>query len=95
MDVGYTPINESSLLVSALWDYKETSYNTQQAYRVKPYPLVDSTDLSNNQQDRSVVTTRLKIRGRGRSCRFKFESEEGKNFVLLGYGVVAGVNNAF
>lgn len=95
MDGGYTAVNESSLLVTALWDFKETAYTTQQAYRVKPLPLVDSTDLTNNQQDRTVVVTRLKLRGKGRSCRLKFESEEGKNFVLLGYGMVQGVNNGF
>lgn len=92
---GYDSINESSLLVSALWDFKETAYSTQQAYRIKPFPVVDSTDLTNNQQDRSVVATRLKIRGKGRSCRFKFESEEGKNFVLIGYSIIAGINNGF
>ena len=92
---GYTPVNESSLFVTALWDFKTSAYSTQQAYRVKPFPVVDETDLTNNQQDRTVVTTRLKIRGKGRSCRFKFESEEGKNFVILGYGVVVGVNAGF
>ena len=94
-NAGFTPINESGLLVTALWDFKETAYTTQQAYRVKPFVLVDETDLTNNQQDRSVVTTRLKIRGRGRSCRLRFESEDGKNFVLLGYGMIAGINNGF
>ena len=38
---GYTPIRESSLLVSAYWDFRKTTSSTaQQAYRLKNMPIV-------------------------------------------------------
>jgi len=89
---GYEAINPSSLTMKAYWDFKTVPSSSQQAYRIKPFIIVDADDLTNNQQVGTVVTTRLKVRGKGRSMRLRFESEEGKNFVLLGYGVIAGVN---
>ena len=91
---GFSTVHPSGLTMKALWDFKEeTTVPSQSCYRVKPTPIVDSSDLENNQQDRSVVTTRLKLRGRGRSMRLRFDSVTGCDFVLLGYNVIQGVNN--
>lgn len=92
---GYSPINPSSLILRSYWDFKDTPSSSQQAYRLKPFALVNPSDLSDNQQPGSVVTTRLKIRGKGRNVRLRFESEEGKNFVFLGYSMVVAVNDRF
>ena len=92
---GYTSIDASGLLMKAYWDFKETPSSAQQVYRIKPFALVDTSDLTNNQQDRTVITSRLKVRGRGRSMRLRFESEDNKNFIFLGYSVLAGVNDKF
>jgi hypothetical protein len=35
------------------------------------------------------------MRGRGRSLRLRFESEEGKNFIFLGFGMIVAVNDKF
>ena len=93
--IGYTAIDASSLFMRAYWDFKTTNATSQQVYRVKPFALVNPADLTNNQQDRTVVTSRLKVRGRGRSMRLRFESEANKNFIFLGYSVLAGVNDKF
>ena len=93
-DDGYSPIHPSGLTMKAIWDFKEdTKTPAQQCYRIKPSVSVDPTDLGNTQQDRAVVTTRLKVRGKGRSMRLRFDSETGKDFILLGYNVIQGVNN--
>ena len=93
---GYEPIRPSSIFVSAYWDFSTTpSSAAQQAYRYKTTPIVDPGDLSNFGYPDTVITTRLKVRGRGRSMRMRFESEQGKDFVLLGYGVLGGRNNRF
>lgn len=93
---GYTPVGESSLMVSAFWDFKSTSSSSpQEAYRQKLIPVVDPGDLGTYGYPDSVVTTRLKVRGHGRSMRLKFESSQGKDFVLLGYSVLGGVNARF
>ena len=93
---GYAPNNPSSMLVSAFWDFKNTSSSTaQQAYRFKRMPVVDADNLLDFNYPESVIVTRMKVRGRGRSMRIKFESEQGKDFILLGYSVLGGVNRSF
>lgn len=94
--VGYDPIRGSSLLVSAYWDFKKTpSWTPQQSYRYK-YPLVvNPSDLTDFAYPATVLSTRMKLTGRGRVMRLRFESEQGKDFVLLGYGVLGGRNQRF
>lgn len=89
------PINPSGLFLEAYWDFKKLPSTRQQIYRIKPTATVDITDLGNNQQTKDVVTSRLKVRGSGRSVRLRFQAEEGKNFVLLGYSVLLGSNARF
>ena len=93
---GYEPIRPSSLLVSSYWDFSVTASSaSQQAYRYKQTPVVNPGDLTQFGYPDTVITSRLKIRGRGRSVRLRFESEQGKDFVLIGYGVVNAVNQRF
>lgn len=89
---GYEAIRPSSLIVKSFWDFASTEANSQQAYRLTRPVVVDSGDLSNFDYPETVVSTKLKIRGKGESVRFRFESEEGKDFVLLGYGYIVASN---
>lgn len=91
----YDIINPSGLFLEAYWDFKDYSSTRQQVYRIKPSPVLNTSDLSDNGQTKSVVTTRLKVRGSGRSMRLRFDAEEGKNFILLGYSVLVGANARF
>ena len=92
---AYESIRPSSLLVSAAWDFNDTFSATQQAYRLK-YPIVvNPSDLTSFPYPEDVITTRLKIRGHGRSVRLKYSSEQGKDFILLGWGIVQGRNTRF
>ena len=92
---NYTPINPSGLFLEAYWDFKDYPSSRQQVYRVKPSAVINTSNLSDNGQTKSVVTSRMKVRGQGRSMRLKFIAEEGKNFVLLGYSALVGVNARF
>ena len=93
---GYDPIRPSSLLVSAYWDFKTTASSAaQQAYRYKQSPVVNPGDLTDFGYPDTIITSRLKIRGTGRSVRLRFDSEQGKDFVLVGYGVVNAINQRF
>lgn len=95
-EAGYSPIRESSMLVSSFWDFrKQTSSNPQQAYRLKYMPVVDTGELGSWNYPEEIVTTRLKMRGHGRSMRLRFESEQGKDFVLLGFGILNAANTRF
>lgn len=87
---GYDPIRESSLKVRAFWDFRTSSSSSaQQAYKYLRVPIADPADLSTFWSGRDVLTTRLKLRGRGRSVKLRFNSEQGKDFHLLGYNVLA------
>ena len=95
-ELGYTPVRESSLLVSSYWDFRNnTSSTPQQAYRLKYVPVVNESALNTWDYPENVVTTRLKMRGHGRSMRLRFESEQGKDFVLLGFVIISAANTRF
>ena len=88
---GYEYIRPSSCLVSSYWDFKTTVSDTkQQAYRLKKLGVPESAGSFD--YPFTVTTSRLRIRGRGRSMRMRFESEQGKDFHLLGFDVIAGRN---
>lgn len=92
---GYEPVRPSSLLVSTAWDFKSTFGAGQQAYRLKYPVVVNTSDLTDFGYPEDVITTRLKIRGHGRSMRIRYESEQGKDFILLGWGIIQGRNPRF
>jgi hypothetical protein len=92
-DDGFTPINDSSLLVSTYWDFKKQATTQQQAYKRRLF-TVDPADLSWNSES-SMVSRRLKIRGRGRSFRIRLESEQGKDFIYLGHGLIIDTARSF
>jgi hypothetical protein len=95
-ETGYDPIRPSGLLVSSYWDFSTSASSVaQQAYRYKQTPVVNPADLTDFGYPDTVITSRLKLRGRGRSVRLRFDSEQGKDFVLLGYGVVNATNQRF
>jgi len=89
---GYESIRPSSLKVSTAWDFKETFGTSQEAYRLKYPVVVNPSDLTDFAYPDDVITTRLKIRGHGRSMRIKYESTEGKDFLLVGWGMIQGRN---
>lgn len=92
---GYEAIRPSSCLVSAYWDFNTQESSTQQAYRLKFPVVVNATDLSVFDYPSTVISTRLKVRGRGRSFNLKFQSEEGKDMHLYGFEVVVARNPTF
>jgi len=94
-DAGYESIRPSSLLVSSAWDFNETFNTAQQAYRLKFPVIVDPGNITNFNYPEDVITTRLKVRGHGRSLRLRYESEQGKDFILLGWGLIFGRNQRF
>lgn len=92
---GYEVVRPSSLLVSTAWDFNSNFGASQQAYRLKFPVVVNPSDLTTFNYPESVVTTRLKVRGTGRSMRIRYESEQGKDFILLGWGMIQGRNSRF
>lgn len=95
-DGTYSIIRDSSLEVSTYWDFRKTvSSAAQEAYRRKFTAVVDTGALTSFEYPDSIVATRLKCRGTGRNMRIRFASTSGKDFVLLGFGVLHGVNQRY
>jgi hypothetical protein len=94
--IGYTPIGDSSIKVSSYWDFKKTpSSAPQQAYRRQLPLVVDTDDLTAFNSPHTVLSSRLKMRGRGRSMRVRYESEQGKDFVLIGHAIITAASDRF
>lgn len=82
----------SSCLLQARWEWSDSAVSnrwsaTQQVYRFKLPQTVDEDDLDFN-NGFSVISTKNKIRGYGKSLSLKFSSEEGKDFDLLGWAIM-------
>jgi len=90
--LGFESIRPSSLKVSAAWDFAENFGTSQQVYRLKFPVIPNQNDLTDFDYPEDVITSRVKIRGHGRSMRIKYESEQGKDFLLLGWGMIQGRN---
>lgn len=88
-DGTYSPVRDSSLRVSAYWDFRNSNSSVkQEAYKYK-YTSTDGT------YPQDVMMTRLKLRGRGRVMRLRFESSEGKDFNLLGWETFNATNGKY
>ena len=84
---SFSLVSPSSCFVSALWDFSDKPVSRQQAYRLPPttvpYPQLDL------EFDKTVVRSRLRLRGSGQSMRLRWESEGNKDFHLLGWSLIA------
>lgn len=100
--IGYTPNidtnlessvlnNPSACQVQGKWEWTTADgygrWSTpQQGYRLEK-SFVNPSPLTEDQLAKEVVNTKLKIRGKGKSLRLNFESEDTKDFHLLGYAI--------
>jgi hypothetical protein len=97
-DVSLNPTNPSSCFVRAKWEWTDNSASNKwgsefQAYRYRrPYVPADANDLF--ETGHLIITTRNKIRGSGKAVRFRFRSENGKNFKLYGFAITATGNTS-
>ena len=92
----YEPINASSIIVQGQWSWTNLAASNKwtskfQAYRHVRFwaPPDNSSGFDDGEQ---VVTTRNKLRGRGRVLSLLFETEPKKDFYLLGWSYVITVN---
>lgn len=95
---GFDVLNPSSLLVQAQWDFSDSAKANRwsrqfQAYKFKQPVIVDPLDLSFD-SGYSVVVTRNKIRGKGRSLQIRFESDGVNDFNLAGWEIIYEGNTA-
>lgn len=90
---GNEPINPSGLLITCYWDFnKLPSSIPQQVYKRRQPILIGGPEF---QSPSEVVSSKIKVRGSGRSLRVRLESEQGKDFVFLGHGLIADATSRF
>lgn len=93
----YVPDFPSSCLLTVKWDLSRDSSRwsePMQIYRLINYPIPDPNDLTFNYPYDTIVS-RTKIRGKGRVLRMRFESEQGKDFYLIGWESIIAANPRF
>ncbi len=97
-DEDFNLQNESSCLTRVAWDWANSSNSNKwskqfQGYRYKKFYMpADSDDSFDTGFE--TITTRNKIRGRGRVFSLRMETEAGKDCQLLGWSLIIGVNSS-
>jgi hypothetical protein len=77
--------NNSSCFIQGIWDYATHTSTKRWSTAQQVYNV-------NASQNFAVVKRRLKIRGHGLTCQFKFYSEDNKPFNLIGWSTYETAN---
>jgi len=88
--VDYNLMNQSGCLVRTSWDFASSSVSGKisplfQAYRYRRHIVPSGVGAFDNGY--SVVTTRSKLRGRGRALSIYMESEPSKDCKIIGWNL--------
>lgn len=91
-----TITNESSCIVQSRWEWHSSDaqgrWGTEfQAYRYRQMFIADG-DPASVTFGTSVITTKNKIRGKGRAISFRFRTEPAKDCRILGWNMEVAVN---
>lgn len=89
-DVGGTPVpdNQSSCKMQAQWGFADSSTSNKFGPEQQVYKLLRNyTPVAEPDYDYGfdVITTRNKVRGRGRALSLLFKTDPGKDLKLLGW----------
>ena len=89
LDSEFTPIGQSSCKMRSQWNWSNSSLSNkwsslQEVYRNTRVRYYDDFSFGNGS---TVVTTRNKVRGRGRSFALYMETSPLKNCIILGWNL--------
>ena len=95
---GLIPDIPSSLKVRAFWDWSDSDNSNlrtaaQEVYKRDKVYTPDTLEAQDFDDGMPVVSSRIRLKGRGQALQLRFESEEDANFHLLGWSVVSEINN--
>ena len=91
---GLTMVGESSILMSAQWDWTNDPLSgrwsrASQVYRLPRLIILNPEHIFAF----DVITTKNKVRGKGKAVSLKFASEPGKDLFLYGWGLEVAVES--
>lgn len=98
VDQDFIPLNPSGCLVRTQWDFSNSVNSNKwsssfQGYRYKlPYLVNDAADIYDTGFE--LISTRNKIRGRGKAFAFHMETEASKDCQIIGWNIALN-GNAF
>jgi len=93
---GYVAANQGSCLIDYYWDGdqrtpNENSTRRQEAYRLnRDYTISGASDPFDYGQ--AIITTKTKLRGRGRTLQLEFRTSTDKDLQLIGYSITKKTN---
>ena len=82
----------NSALLSVEFDWADTLATkkvseTQEAFKYDPRQLARGADGTEVTYPYRVIDTKLRVRGAGRTMKVRYESTDGKDFILLGHSI--------
>lgn len=94
-DTDYNPINQSSCLVQARWDWSDSDRSGKwgrefQAYRYRKLYLPTS-QFDDYDNGFATIVTRNKLRGNGKVLSLRFRTEPNRNLHLYGWSMIFSV----
>jgi hypothetical protein len=98
VDADLVPINQSSCFVRCQWAFSNTAASNKwselrQAYRYRrPHLVEDAADTYDTGFE--LITTKNKLRGRGRAFALYIETEAGKDCRIVGWNVSMNGNQS-
>ena len=95
-DTEYNLLNQSSCKIQSMWEWTNSANSNRWGREFEAYRLnrlwMPSSSSDEYDDGFSVVTTKNKLRGKGRVLSLKFSTSPGKNLHLYGWSMLLGVN---
>lgn len=95
-DSNYSLLNQSSCKVQSMWEWTNSQNSNRWGREFEAYRLnrlwVPSSSSDEYDDGFSVVTTKNKLRGKGRVLSLKFSTSPKKDLHLYGWSMILGVN---
>lgn len=86
--------NPSGGMFSCYWDFRTDASMTDQVfYRLKRYPVPGVTGPVT--MPTTVTSSRMRLKGRGRILRLRFDAETGKEMYMVGYEMIGLKNGRY
>lgn len=93
---GYVAANQGSCLLDYWWDSEQRTSTENSARRKEIYKLLRDYTISGSgdpyDYGEALITTRNKIRGRGRMLQLEFRSSADKDLQIVGWAISKKVN---
>lgn len=95
-DTEYNLVGQSSCKVGSMWEWTNSINSNRWGREFEAYRLnrlwMPNSNTDAYEDGFSVVTTKNKLRGKGRVLSLRFSTSPGKNLHLYGWSMILGVN---